>query len=131
MESGDDGHVALMFALGALFLVCAAVLAALRLLFRARAKRVTGMVVAHRHGRKTDGVARTAPVVEYQVGGRTLRHASGLFGTGAPSIGEQVQLFLHPDDPEIVELQGWSSSWTVARVLGFIGLVVTLLALSL
>ncbi len=130
MESGDETAALLMYALGGLFAFVAAAIAAARLRFRARARRVHGVVVAHRRGSKRDGVIRFAPIVEYQVNGRTLRHSSGLFGTGTPSIGSEIEVYVHPDDPEIVELRGWSGSWTAAGVLGFIGLVLALLGLS-
>ena len=97
-------------------------LAAQRWLFQRSARKLRGKVVQRRITRRS-GTALHAPTVEFSVDQRVHRYESGMFGTGCPELGAEVDLLVHSEDPGIVVIRGWSGGSTAAVVLFVIGTV--------
>jgi len=103
-------------------------LGAQRWLFQRSARKLRGKIVQRRITRKS-GTALHAPTVEFSVDERVHRYESGMFGTGCPELGAEVELLVHPEDPGIVVIRGWSGGSTAAVVLFAIGTVLSLVGL--
>jgi hypothetical protein len=103
-------------------------LGAQRWAFQRSARKLRGRVVERRITRRS-GTMLHAPTIEFSVGEQLHRYESGMFGTGCPELGAEVELLVHPDDAGIVVIRGWSGGSTAAVVLLVIGTVLSIAGL--
>jgi hypothetical protein len=71
-----------------------------------------------------------APVISYDVQGRTYTYESGSSSDPpAYDVGEKVGLLYRPDDPEDVRINSWFDLWFLPAMLGVGGVVVAIVAI--
>lgn len=72
-----------------------------------------------------------APVVEYTWEGQTFEYRSNTYSSPpAYSIGERVELYVSPEDPNKILINDFSNRWMLIAILGTLGLVFSLIGLG-
>jgi len=111
--------------LGLLFLVGAGIAYAVGKNLRDKAELVTGTVTGFRISVDSEDNSETyCPQVRYRTrGGRDLTYDSN-FCSSPPGhdVGEQVQIYYDPEDPERAQVKGFWSQYLVVLILACIGL---------
>ena len=97
--------------------------------FRRNARQVIGRV-SERKFYLRSGVKHHSPVVTFTLDGVERKFASPMSGTGCPELGSQITVFVDPNDPENVVLDGWDRSNVLAGVLFIGGVVLLFLGLT-
>ncbi len=89
--------------------------------FREKAELVTGSIVGFTQ-QGSEGT-QNCSVVAYQTSsGETFQHFSNQCGFGQ-NIGDPIELYYDPVDPEGVQVKSFTSTWLVALLLGIPGAI--------
>ncbi|MCW5911212.1 MAG: DUF3592 domain-containing protein [Cyclobacteriaceae bacterium] len=95
-------------------------------IFTSKAETVTGTVVDLSYGRGSGNTA--APVVSYTWQGKEMIFEGSTYSNPpAVEIGEQVELFVNPDNPNDVLINLVSERYILIFIFGFIGFVLSLI----
>jgi hypothetical protein len=90
--------------------------------FRRAARPVVGRVVARR-SQASGSIRIHAPVVDYEIDGKTHRFTSTTYGTGCPEVGDELALLVSPRDPSRAVLASGAGITTVIVILALLGAV--------
>lgn len=117
-------------AVGVVLLVVAAVTLVLTLRFVAGAERTTGTVISLSRETDSEGQVVFHPRVRFTTAqGRALEFRSSSGSSSPPRLGDRVEVLYDPDDPQDARLSGFFGLWGLPIVSGFIGVVMTSVAL--
>ena len=86
------------------------------------AVEVPGQIVGIAESQDDDGTSY-APIYEYEVDGRTLRHESSVSTSSRPTIGDTETLLVDPSDPTRAKADTFMDMWFVPVLLGGLGSV--------
>lgn len=123
---------AVLLSLGVGLLLAAVAYGAYGVWFRSQAEEVTGTVVEVRLTAFSDGNAY-CPVIRYRSHtGQNFTHFSNICSwPSAYEQGEKITLWFERSDPEHVQLDGFLSKWLASAILGFVGVVLSLVGVSM
>jgi hypothetical protein len=113
----------LLFGVGTVLLVGAAVAAAFTARFIVNAERTEGTVIDLSRSEDSEGSVTYNPVVEFTVDGRSIQFTSSSGSSSPPSVGDRVEVLYDPDDPSDARLSGFLDLWFFPLVAGALALV--------
>jgi len=91
-----------------------------------------GTVISFQEIHETDGPNTFKSMIQYQVGNqRYIFVSSNSSSPPAHQLGEKVELFYSPIDPEIAQINSWYELWFFPGIITLVFLVVPIIVLFL
>jgi hypothetical protein len=90
-----------------------------------------GKVIDMVGSRGSKGGTTYSPIVEFQFNGQSYRISSEVSSSPpAFEIGEEVELFVPPSNPNKARINSFMENWFVVLILGFMGTIFSIIGFS-